>query len=325
MKKRLITVVVPARNEERHIEGCLNSLLNIKYKEIEIIAINDGSTDKTREIMSKFGERIKILSTAGVGPSKGRNLAIEMARGEYIAFTDADCVVDQNWLDELLKGFATTTNGNVVGVGGSQARAIDESEFGRDVTSFFRTFGFVSDYISSNDEIKEVNHNPTCNVIYKRSIFDIIGKFREDLWPCEDLEFDLRVRSKGYALMNNPLAVVSHYRPGSLKGFAKMMYRYGIAHAKLNLIHGFSQLIHYMPLIFFIYLLLNLFFLKSDPFVFCVINAALFAAFLIFLVIRNQSFLEGVRVLWLFIIALIGWNSGFFIGSGTQFWTEKIK
>jgi len=315
---KLVSIIVPAKNEEKNILKCVESLLDINYENKEIIIVNDGSTDRTAKILVSFAEKIKIINTKGIGPSKARNMAIENAKGQYIAFTDADCIVDRNWIDELLKGFISD---NVYGVGGSQLSPKDESKFGKYVSSFFEAFGFVSDYIHQGEKINCVDHNPTCNVIYRREIFDLVGKFREDLWPCEDLEFDIRVRDKGYLLTNNPKAIIYHYRPSTFNGFLKMMYRYGKAHSKLNLIHGFCQPIHFLPLVIFILLIFNVMLYKNNTNILYILDITLILIGLFFLLFKVRT--KFFKVFYLFLTSVIAWLTGYFEGAGVDFWGSK--
>ncbi|MEW6686038.1 MAG: glycosyltransferase [Candidatus Edwardsbacteria bacterium] len=219
----LISIIVPVRNGEKTIGKCLDSLINLNYSNFEIIVIDDGSVDKTPEILKKYNN-IRILTTPGVGPSKARNIAVQKSKGEFLAFTDADCLVDTNWLNELLKGF---TNEKVAGVGGDQQSPEDDTEFGKEVQNFFRTIGFVTGYIKSGKKTRETNHNPSCNVMYRRDIFEKLKGFEERLWPGEDVELDYRIAKANYRLMHNPKAVVYHYRPDTIAKLRRMMQNYG--------------------------------------------------------------------------------------------------
>ena len=265
MNQAYISIIIPAKNAQKTIEKCLNSILNLDYKNYEVIVIDDGSEDKTGEILEKYKDKIKIIkNNISLGPARARNMAVKVAEGQYLAFTDSDCLLDRDWLKELVKGF---TQDNVAGVGGSQRVPEDESEFGKKVFKFMQKIGFITDYLhQTKGKLIPVNHNPSCNVMYKKEIFLKENGFFEGLWPGEDVELDYRLRKKGYQLFFNPFAIVYHYRPSNLKSFLKMMYRYGWAQGFLVKRYGFIRKIQYLPIfilsILILFLLLTLFDLK---------------------------------------------------------------
>jgi GT2 family glycosyltransferase len=239
-----VSVVVPARNEERTLAACLESLRGQQLRPLEILVIDDGSTDGTAAIARAQG--IEPLSTGGVGPSRGRNLAAARARGELLAFTDADCVAHPGWLRALCQ--ALPDDSGVAGVGGPQQSPTDELPFARQVQRFLAALGFVSDYLRADAAITETSHNPSCNSLYRRQVFVELGGFREDLWPCEDLDLDRRAIRAGYRLLFAPAALVYHHRPTTMAGLLRMMRSYGRGHGCLVRIHGPYRLLHLMPL-----------------------------------------------------------------------------
>ena len=105
MKIPEISVIVPAYNIEEYIARCLLSLLNQSFKDYEIIIIDDGSTDKTSEIIDYYSvkyERIRVLHTQNAGVSNARNNGLKMAKGKYIVFVDGDDYVDEQYLEVML-------------------------------------------------------------------------------------------------------------------------------------------------------------------------------------------------------------------------------
>ncbi len=96
-----ISVIIPTYNEESVIEECLESLNFQTFKDFEIIVVDDGSTDKTWEILSKF--KIQKFKQNHLGPAAARNLGASRARGEILVFVDADMTFDKNFLKNLIK------------------------------------------------------------------------------------------------------------------------------------------------------------------------------------------------------------------------------
>jgi glycosyltransferase involved in cell wall biosynthesis len=244
-KDPFVSIVIPAYNCEKTIGKCLDSLLKLDYPQYEILVVDDGSLDRTPDILKSYNN-ITILRTENKGPSHARNLAVQKAKGDYIAFTDSDCIVDPNWLQELFKGFVSD---KVAGVGGDQQSPDDETPFGKDVQDFMKMAGIAGDYMKHHETVVNTTHNPTCNVLYKKSVLLEAGLFDEKLWPGEDVDIDLKIKRKGWLLYYNPRAVVHHYRPKDPSSFCRMMERYGWAQGYLVRKYGSFRLIHLEPLV----------------------------------------------------------------------------
>lgn len=107
-----ISVIIPVYNVEKYLKNCLDSIINQTLKEIEIICVNDGSTDNSLSILKEYqqkDERIKIINRENNGPSAARNTALKVASGEYISFLDSDDYVDLNFCEKMYQA-ATENN-----------------------------------------------------------------------------------------------------------------------------------------------------------------------------------------------------------------------
>lgn len=97
-----VSIIVPVYNVEKYVERCLNSLVNQTYKNIEIIIVNDGSTDNSKEICEKFennDKRIKLINKDNQGLGMARNTGLEYITGEYVLFVDSDDYVEKNLVE----------------------------------------------------------------------------------------------------------------------------------------------------------------------------------------------------------------------------------
>ncbi|HSP87922.1 MAG TPA: glycosyltransferase family A protein, partial [Ignavibacteriaceae bacterium] len=94
-----VSVIVPVYNAEKSLKECINSILEIDYpkEKIELILINNASTDRTEYILNEFKDKIKIFYEQKRGPAAARNRGLLNASGEVIAFSDSDCVVERDW------------------------------------------------------------------------------------------------------------------------------------------------------------------------------------------------------------------------------------
>jgi glycosyltransferase involved in cell wall biosynthesis len=97
-----LSIIIPTYNEESYIHDCISSLYSQTYKDFEIIVVDDGSKDKTREIVKEF-DKVKLLKGKHKGPGASRNLGSKKARGEILVFVDADMTFDKNYLTLLIR------------------------------------------------------------------------------------------------------------------------------------------------------------------------------------------------------------------------------
>lgn len=102
--KPKVSIIVPVYNVEKYLRRCMDSLINQTFKDIEIIAINDGSTDKSIQILQEYKEkdsRVKIIDKENTGVSDSRNKGIKTSNGEYILFVDSDDWIDLDMIDHM--------------------------------------------------------------------------------------------------------------------------------------------------------------------------------------------------------------------------------
>ncbi|VEP18903.1 Glycosyl transferase [Hyella patelloides LEGE 07179] len=184
-----ISVVVPAYNVEKYIEAALLSLESQSFKNFEALVVDDGSIDKTPEIVESFcakDSRFKLLRKPNGGLSSARNYGIRHARGEYIALLDGDDVYNS---EKLANHFAWLISSPQIGVVYSASQAIRDDG----TPTFMRLSG------------KPIKRNPLAallcknfighgsNAVFRRCIFDEIGEFDETLRSCEDVDYWLRI------------------------------------------------------------------------------------------------------------------------------------
>jgi len=104
--KNLVSIIVPIYNSEKYLSDCINSIINQSYFNIEVILINDGSSDNSLSICQNFEKndsRIRVISKENGGVSSARNYGLEIAKGDYIAFVDSDDVINEMLYETLLK------------------------------------------------------------------------------------------------------------------------------------------------------------------------------------------------------------------------------
>ena len=233
-----ITVGIIARNEEKNIYTTLKSILDQSFdeKSYEIIVVDGNSTDKTRDIASNILETsnvtYKVLNEADFGfygHCFARNLVIDNSDkdSKYIAYTDADCIVDKDWLTTLYDVIKITDE-SIVGVGGPRLIAETNDRKELVINAFLTTFlASGGNPAFSKRNVKYVKSIANYNAMYKK---DIISQFRYDdkLLMSDDNELNFRLRHKGYNFINVPDAMVWHHETNSIIQFASNMYHYGV-------------------------------------------------------------------------------------------------
>ena len=116
MKKKLVSIIIPVYNVEKYIKQCIESCLNQTYKDIEIIAIDDGSTDSSGIILdeiSKKSPKLKVIHKQNNGVSSARNIGIRISKGDYIIFVDSDDYLSEDAVEYMIS-VITKTNSEFV-------------------------------------------------------------------------------------------------------------------------------------------------------------------------------------------------------------------
>jgi O-antigen biosynthesis protein len=225
-----MSVVICAYNAERTMRACLESLRALRYPNYEVIVVNDGSTDRTLEIAEQFPEA-RIISQENKGLSAARNVGIDAATGEIVAFTDSDCVVDPDWLTYLAYSFV---HGGFVAVGGPNLPPPEES---RTAACVAASPGGPT-HVLLNDQVAE--HIPGCNMAFRRDVLQSIGGFDAMFRAAgDDVDLCWRLQNDGHVIGFCATAIVWHFRRNTVKTYIKQQMGYGAAEALLFFKHPY--------------------------------------------------------------------------------------
>ncbi|PFQ01438.1 glycosyltransferase family 2 protein [Bacillus cereus] len=183
----LISVVIPVYNAEKFLPKCLNSIKNQTYKDLEVILINDGSTDRSGEICDEFSqknERITVIHKENGGVSSARNAGLKAVKGQYVGFVDPDDWIEEKMLETLYK-LVAENNADIAACGyfreDSEGR-ITNKLLDSKVISYNQTEALNT--ILSEEHFKGF----TCNKLFSTEILKDIT-FDEEIHFCEDLLF----------------------------------------------------------------------------------------------------------------------------------------
>jgi glycosyltransferase involved in cell wall biosynthesis len=213
-----VSVVVAAYDAEATIDECVRSLLALRYPRdrLELIVVDNGSHDRTREIVARHGDAVTLVDEGKRGPSAARNTGIRAGGGDVIALTDADCTVDEGWLATLVAPLGDPA----VGIAGGTILA-------RRPATAIELYG---ESIHDHRRAIEVFGRPyviTMNWAARRQVFDEVGPFDESLLRGEDVGFSYRAVRAGYRLVYCSNAIVYHRNESSLVGLFREGWTHG--------------------------------------------------------------------------------------------------
>ena len=223
-----VSVIVPVYNSETTIEDCINSLLDLDYpkENLELIFVNNASTDRTNDILNKHSRTTKILYEEKKGPAAARNKGILNACGEIIAFTDADCVVDKHWLKNIVLPLQDDGIGIVGGKILAKRPFNKIQEFGEKIHDHYRAI----------NEFKPP-YAITMNWASRLSVLKEAGLFDESFVRCEDVDLSYKIFKMEYKFVYEPRAIVYHENEKTLFGLFEEGYTHGFYSIKCNKVH----------------------------------------------------------------------------------------
>lgn len=224
-----ITVIIPVKNREKVIGRCLKAIFSQSLKPFEVIVVDGYSADKTVEQVKKFPVKIVYEKYGTIGGA--RQVGLENANGEYIAFTDSDCMPQTNWLENLVKEF----NHEIVGVGGG-IKNVGNELWSKTIAIIMNTFFGSANSVQGRlfMEKRIVNSISGCNSMYRRTNLIKVGGFNTSLSVNEDTELNRRLAKSG-RLYYIPDAVVIHDSNRGIKDFAQRIYEFGYGRGTLRL------------------------------------------------------------------------------------------
>jgi GT2 family glycosyltransferase len=219
-----ISVVICSYNGQRTIGNCLEGLRKLHYPNFEVIVVNDGSTDATAAIAHDYGFR--VISTENRGLSNARNVGMEAATGEIVAYIDDDARPDPHWLPYLATTFLSTEH---AGVGGPNIAPPGDGPIADCVAN--APGGPVHVLLSD----QEAEHIPGCNMAFRKTHLKAVGGFDPQFRIAgDDVDICWRLQQCGWTLGFSPAAMVWHHRRNSLRAYWKQQKSYGKAEALLE-------------------------------------------------------------------------------------------
>jgi GT2 family glycosyltransferase len=199
--EKYISIIIPNYNGAATIEKCLEAAFSSRYKNYEVVVVDDCSTDDSIETIKRFPCKLIQLDRRS-GASKARNTGAQNSSGEFFFFVDADCILQKDTLSKVNKGLSEDQKRII---GGTYTKVPYDD-------SFFSTFQSIFINYSETKHKDAPDYIATHAMIIDSKTFKDNGGFREDFFLpiLEDVELSHRLRKAGYKLVINPEILVQH-------------------------------------------------------------------------------------------------------------------
>jgi GT2 family glycosyltransferase len=221
-----VSVVICAYNAERTMRKCLESLRRLDYPNFEVIIVDDGSRDATAQIAADFAE-FRLIRQPNKGLSVARNVGMQAALGELVAYTDSDCVVDPHWLTFMVRAMVEE---RLDGCGGPNYAPHEDGWLEGCVAA---SPGAPCHVLIGDDRAE---HLAGCNMLFRKAALEDVGGFDPQFTAAgDDVDICWRLMNAGYALGYCPAAFVWHFRRNTVKAYYGQQRGYGRAEAMLYL------------------------------------------------------------------------------------------
>lgn len=242
------SIIIPLYNRPAEIRELLDSLVQQTYKHFEVVVVEDGSTEKSEDIVASFRDRleVKYFFKENSGPGLSRNYGAERASGDYFIFLDSDCIIPAEYLQEIENELSISP----VDAFGGPDRAHESFTDQQKAINYSMTSILTTGGIRGKKKSMEKFHPRSFNMGFSRRVFETTKGF-SGMRFGEDIDMSIRIMEAGFQTRLFPAAYVYHKRRTSWKKFFKQIYNSGIARINLYLLHPASlKVVHLLPACF---------------------------------------------------------------------------
>lgn len=257
---KILTIIIPCRNEEKYIERCLNSLIELDFPKdaLEIIVCDGKSTDRTVELVETFANKypyIKLLTNEKQIAPSAMNIGIKASQGKFITRVDGHSEV---FPDFIIKSLAELEKNPSLGcVGGFLINEYEDNISKVISYAMSSSFGVGSAYFRTGE--KDGYVDTVAFGSYRKEVFDKIGLFDEELVRNQDDELNFRVIKAGYKIFLKRDINAKYYVRASFKKLFKQYFQYGYWKVYVNKKHSSITTIRQLvPLFFVLYLIFGI-------------------------------------------------------------------
>ena len=240
--------IIPVYNRPDEVDELLDSLSRQTLRDFEVVVVEDGSVIPCREVVSKYADRLTVhyYNKENSGPGQTRNYGVERANGEYMLILDSDCILPEDYLEEVEAELRAKKADAFGGPDRAHHSFTDvQKAINYAMTSFFTTGG-----IRGGKKKLDKFYPRSFNMGIRKDVYQALGGFSKMRFG-EDIDFSIRIFKAGYACRLFPEAWVWHKRRTDLKKFFKQVHNSGIA--RINLYKKYPEslkLVHMLPAVF---------------------------------------------------------------------------
>ena len=219
MKQSLVSVIVPSYNHGIYLPDAVDSVLNQTHSSVEVIVVDDGSTDNTREAAARYGDRVRYHFQSNQGLAAARNTGLRLVSGDFVVFLDADDLLLPTMIEQGLKRFEAQPNAGVVHCGWIYA-STDLSDLSWELTPTYEGLLF--------DTFAHFIPLPCHSMLFRSPVVRDVGSFDAATNPSEDWDVWLRIARCGvrWASVKQPL-VINRMHPVSMSRNSALAFSAG--------------------------------------------------------------------------------------------------
>ncbi len=300
------SIIIPVYNRPQEVDELLHSLVELNYKDFEVIIVEDGSKLLSEHICEAYNDNLNLTyyHQKNTGPGPARNKGAELANGDILVFFDSDCIIPSNYFQEVEKYIYKAD------CYGGPDRAHTSFNSIQKAINYSMTSTITTGGIRGGKKKLDKFYPRSFNLGIKKDVFDRLNGFAK-LRFGEDLDFSMRILENGFSTVLIDEAWVYHKRRNNLKSFFKQVHNSGIARINLNFRHpGTIKLVHWMPALFsigyFAWILASLFI----PTIGWLLIIPLFA-FFIDALYKTRDIKASILAICTSLTQLIGYGTGF--------------
>ncbi len=229
-----VSIVIPVKDRADDLRHCLTSIqaLNYPHDKLEVIVVDDGSSDPTPQVAKEFDVLLIESGAVGGGPALARNRGASFASGEILAFIDSDCTASEDWLADLLPIF---TDVKVAAVGGW----VDGMHHGSALDRYEAVMSSLN--LGRREMVGgaggDTFYLPSCNLLMRKAAFNAAGGFRSEMHVGEDVDLTWRLRDAGWSIRYMPVGAVCHAHRSQPWPFMRRRFEYGTSEGVLQQLH----------------------------------------------------------------------------------------